>query len=147
MVAAALERLRFLCDTIPPLLSQISADEFAAKPQPAKWSKKEIIGHLIDSAANNHHRFVRGQFEEAPFIKYNQDEWNAHSRYHEMDSAQVIAFWEAYNRFLLALAARIPSEKLLREVNTGGEKNLSIAFLIHDYVQHLEHHLRQVLDY
>src|SRR6185437_595711 len=93
MLTPTIQRLQFLCDTIPGLLRQIPEDEFSHKPAPAKWSKKEIVGHLIDSATNNHQRFVRGQFENTPFIVYDQDNWNSCSRYQQMDSAHVISFW------------------------------------------------------
>lgn len=147
MMKESVERLQFLCDTIPALLSQIKEDDFSFKPTPDKWGKKEILGHLIDSATNNHHRFVRGQFEEIPTITYNQNKWNSYSYYNEMDSGQLISFWEAYNRQLLALIQLIPISKLANEVNTGGENNVSIAYLVEDYVAHLEHHLQQITAY
>ncbi|MBS1566255.1 MAG: DinB family protein [Bacteroidetes bacterium] len=147
MIQTSIQRLRFLCDAIPALLLQIDEADFSFKPGRGKWSKKEIIGHLIDSASNNHHRFVRGQFEDTPFIRYDQDKWNQHGYYQQIDSRQVILFWEAYNRQLLALIKQLPAEKLNNPVNTGGEKSLTIGFLIEDYVQHLEHHLKQVVDY
>lgn len=60
MIEKSIARLQFLCDTIPDLLTEIDELTFNEKILPEKWSKKEIIGHLIDSATNNHHRFVRG---------------------------------------------------------------------------------------
>ena len=63
MIDNAIKRLEYLCDVIPQLLATIDAQSFSLKSNPDKWSKKEIIGHLIDSATNNHQRFVRGQFE------------------------------------------------------------------------------------
>src|SRR6185503_8328289 len=96
-----LDQLQYLVDTIPGILKNIPENEFSGKPAPDKWSKKEIIGHLIDSATNNHHRFVRAQFEEAPIILYDQDEWNNHGYYQKMDGHQLITFWEMYNRHIL----------------------------------------------
>jgi len=147
MIEKAIARLQFLCDTIPPLLNAMDAQAFSAKPAPGKWSKKEVIGHLIDSAANNHHRFVRGQFEDMPFIRYDQNKWNEHNYYQQMDKAQVIAFWTIYNKQLLELIKRIPNNKLSNKVRTEGENGLTLQFLIEDYVVHMEHHLRQVVSY
>ncbi len=147
MLTQAIERLRFFCDTIPGLLAQIDELDFSYKPHAAKWSKKEVVGHLIDSATNNHHRWVRAQFEEQPHIVYNQNQWNACNYYQQMDSRQVIAFWLAYNRQLLALLRLMPEAALAREVNTGGASCVTIAFLVNDYVVHLEHHLRQIVEY
>ena len=147
MIKESIERLQFLCDTIPHLLTQIDEEAFSAKPKPEKWSKKEILGHLIDSAANNHHRFVRGQFEEIPIITYDQNKWNACGYYQQMDSLQIISFWTAYNRQLVVLINNIPEKKLSNKINTGDENPHTIEFLIIDYVKHLEHHLRQIVSY
>lgn len=146
MIEKSIERLQFLCDTIPNLLLEIDETIFSLKTKPEKWSKKEIIGHLIDSATNNHHRFVRGQFEEAPTIIYDQNKWNENNYYQQINSIQIISFWEAYNRQLLELTRCLPKDKLNNKINTGGESNPTIEFLIEDYVQHLEYHLSQVID-
>jgi hypothetical protein len=146
MIATSIERLQYLCHAIPPLLEGIDEETFSHKPAPDKWSKKEILGHLIDSAANNHHRFVRGQFQSVPSISYDQNEWNRCSRYNRLDSAQLIAFWTAYNRHLAAIGALIPEEDLLRTCNTGGAEDHTLAYLFDDYVVHLEHHLRQIFE-
>lgn len=145
MLTASILRLQYLCDTIPGLLLAIPEKEFSRKPDPDQWSKKEIIGHLIDSATNNHQRFVRGQFEDAPSIMYHQDYWNSYSRYQDMDAAHVIGFWAMYNRHLVELVKRIPDDLLLRNCVTEG--TVSLQWLFEDYVRHLEHHLHQVISY
>src|SRR6476620_6731085 len=104
MIKSSLERLRHLCVMLPPLLLDMKDEEFSFKSSPAKWSKKQIIGHLVDSAANNHQRFVRVQFEETPTIVYDQNKWNSHSYYQDMDSKTLIHFWAAYNGHLANLA-------------------------------------------
>ncbi len=145
MLQNTISRLEYLCNTIPKLVLQINEVDFEYKSAPNKWSKKEIIGHLIDSATNNHQRFVRGQFEELPVIIYKQNEWNNCSNYQKMESKKIISFWEAYNRFLIDLIRYLPEENLIRLVNTG--ENRTVEFLINDYVTHLEHHLKQVVYY
>lgn len=119
---------------------------FSEKISPDKWSKKEIIGHLIDSATNNHQRFVRGQFENKPQIVYDQNNWNVYNFYQQIDKNQIIDFWVIYNKQLLELIKRIPPENLQLECFVG-EKSLTLEFLITDYVDHLEHHLKQVVSY
>jgi hypothetical protein len=147
MINDAAGRLQYLTEIIPPLLHAIDDAEFSAKPALNKWSKKEIIGHLIDSASNNHHRFIRGQFENIPSINYNQDKWNESGHYQKINKDLLIKLWAAYNEFLCQLISLIPVQKLQSEVNTGDNKICTIEFLIHDYVVHLEHHLRQVASY
>ncbi len=149
-IAAPLARLEQLLDSVPPLLRALSEKEFSERPAPGKWSKKEIMGHLLDSAANNHHRLVRGQFEHLPVIAYNQDLWNRHNYYHLVDGKQVIQFWETYNRQLAALMKNMPPQLLDRKVQTGEHKNkniMTLQFVFEDYVAHMQHHLRQVVQY
>lgn len=147
MIEFAIKRLEYLCDIIPQLLTEIDEQTFSVKPKPNKWSKKEIIGHLIDSATNNHQRFVRGQFEDVPKIVYDQNKWNEFNFYQKMDGQQLISFWTIYNRQLAELLKNIPEENLSKECKSGDDKNLTLDFLINDYVEHLEHHLRQVVTY
>lgn len=140
-------RLQYLCDTIPSLLRNSAEAEFTRKPASGKWSHKEMLGHLIDSATNNHQRFVRAQFEQAPVIVYDQNSWNTYSHYNLLDSKQLILFWETYNRHILALIRNIDPENLNRTCFNGGETAQTIRWLFIDYVAHMEHHLRQMLTY
>lgn len=142
-----LHRLDTLIKTIPPLLGNITEAEFSLKPAPDKWSKKEILGHLIDSAANNHQRFIRGQYENVPTISYDQNQWNELHRYNETDTAHLIAFWALYNKHLLEILKHIPDENLLRECRSADGNTYTLQFLMEDYVAHLEHHLQQIVSY
>ncbi|MDN3656418.1 DinB family protein [Ferruginibacter paludis] len=147
MIKHSITRLSHLGEIIPPLLTAIGEPAFSTKPAPKKWSKKEIIGHLIDSATNNHQRFVRAQFEPTPQIYYDQHKWNEYSYYDRMEGALVIAFWTAYNKHLVELIKHIPEEKLQFGCLSRDNTLLTLEFLINDYVTHLEHHLRQVVEY
>jgi len=143
-IEICLAQLIHILDTIPAKLRSFSEEEFSAVPAPGKWSKKQIIGHLIDSATNNHHRFVRAQFEDKPVISYNQELWNAHSYYQSMSQEHVISFWEMYNHHIVELIKRIPTNMLSKECSMKDGEKYSIDWLFQDYVRHLEHHLRQV---
>ena len=146
MTTNAIDRLEYLCNTIPELLTSIDDKMFSEKVRQDKWSKKEILGHLIDSATNNHQRFIRGQFEDKPKIVYDQNKWNQYSFYQQIDLKQIITFWTVYNRQLLQLVRHIPKENLQLECLVG-DKLLTLDFLINDYVKHLEHHLQQIVSY
>ncbi|MBI3233602.1 MAG: DinB family protein [Bacteroidetes bacterium] len=147
MTKQYIEKLETLVKIIPDLLNQIDENEFCLKPLPNKWSKKEILGHLIDSAANNHQRFIRGQFEDVPTISYDQNQWNKLNHYVEIDSTHLIAFWTIYNQHLLEIMKRIPNDNLQKECRSTDEKNYTIEFLMNDYVEHLEYHLQQIVAY
>jgi hypothetical protein len=147
MIEQAISRLKYILEIIPSLLLEIDEASFSATPAPGKWSKKEIIGHLIDSAANNHQRFVRVQFETNPTIAYDQNNWNKHSRYAMMHSRLVIESFTAYNRYLLQLLQLIPAEFLKRHCHSGDRHSHTLEFIIVDYVSHMEHHLKQVVSY
>lgn len=141
-----INRLNYIIDIAPTILSEISEEKMSVKRSPTKWSKKEILGHLIDSATNNHQRFVRGQFENNPEISYDQNKWNEYSFYQEIDSQQIIKFWTIYNTQLLEIIKRIPSNNLSNQIRIG-DNLLTLEFLIADYVKHLEHHLKQIIVY
>ena len=147
MLQKTINRLQYLCEIIPPLLIEIPGKDFSFKPSETKWSKKQILGHLIDSATNNHQRFVRVQFEGVPSITYNQDNWNNHSYHNQVDSKYLIKFWELYNLHLAELIKLIPEKNFVRECNVGKEQNVTLQWLVEDYVRHLEHHLRQLVNY
>ena len=146
MIEKALNRLEYIINLTPKMLTEISEENMSTKPSPTKWSKKEIIGHLIDSATNNHHRFVRGQFENIPEISYDQNNWNEFSFYNQIESKQIISFWTIYNKQIIEIIKRIPKENLEKQIKIGNNI-LTLEFLIIDYVAHLEHHLKQIIEY
>ena len=140
----SVDTLLDLCNSAPQKMRLISFHDFSLKPSTAKWSKKEILGHLIDSATANHHRFVRGQFEETT-LYYDQDLFVSVQNYQAEDLESLILLWEVYNRHLAHVIKNIPESKLEnRCVGKDGSK-ASLAFLIDDYLKHLQHHLAQII--
>jgi len=126
------------------LFQHVDKDKWTYKAQPHKWSKKEILGHVIDSAQNNIRRFIVGQYEEHPFIKYNQDEWVAISNYQNYDLSELIALWVSINKHLCVILKNTSSQNQQREVMTN--ELHTISWLAADYNKHLLHHLHQILD-
>jgi len=147
MVEQSLSRLETLIKSIPDLLVNIDEADYNLKPVFGKWSKKEILGHLIDSATNNHQRIIRGQYEDEPTISYDQNQWNKLSHYQEMSIKHSITFWTMYNQHLLFILKHITKENLQKKCRASDGKTYTIEFLINDYVVHLEHHLRQIVSY
>ncbi len=136
-------KLQHLISTYAEIFRKSNPDYFKRKPSPEKWSNQEILGHLIDSAANNHQRFIRIQYEQEPAIVYDQNKWNSLSFYNAQDMQQLINLWESYNIHLLEIIKRIPEIDLQKTGRTSGEP-VTLKWLITDYVEHMEHHLKQM---
>jgi len=144
MIDEAIDKLARIIIEYPDRFQSISEAKFSFRPSPRKWSKKEILGHLIDSATNNHQRFIRIQFEEKPEIYYDQDMWVYHNHYNDIPSKQLIHFWALYNLQLIEIMKRIPAENLLKECKMRDGRYLTLDYLVNDYVVHLQHHLDQI---
>lgn len=137
-------KLIILCNTMSAELKLVSEVEFSLKPSVRAWSKKEILGHLIDSAANNHQRFIRAQFE-TPVIYYEQDLWVTIQKYQSESSELLISLWEAYNRHLAHVIEHIPNQNLSKTSIGKDGTSQTLKFLVEDYLSHLEYHLKQIL--
>jgi hypothetical protein len=125
-------------------LEAVSEEKFEFKSTPTKWSKKEILGHLADSAQNNIRRFIVAQYDKHPKIVYNQDKWVAITNYQQYQLPDLINLWYSLNKHICQLFAFMPEEASKFEVETEALHNLE--WLAHDYIKHLLHHLHQVLD-
>ena len=125
-------------------LQAIPEQQMIYKPSPAKWSKKEIIGHLIDSAQNNIRRFVVSQYEETPHIVYNQDKWVAIAAYQQYEVNDLINLWFALHKHLVNILKNMSPEMGNRTCRT--QTLHTLEWLAEDYLKHLRHHIHQVLE-
>jgi hypothetical protein len=140
------QEIRIAVNEASDLLSHLKLDDVSSKGDKNHWSKKEILGHLIDSAANNHQRFVRASCNAAAaFPPYNQNDWVRIQQYHESEWSELVILWSAYNRHLSDVIERIPAESLSAPCNIGKEEPVQLEFVIRDYLRHLRHHLNQIL--
>lgn len=140
------QRLSATLDEALPMLHKIAEEQAVTKPQPKKWSKKEIIGHLLDSASNNHQRFTRAAIQGSlNFPAYDQDPLVALERFQEMRWSELLKFWEGYNRFLAHVIAGLPQGKAATQCIIGDHDPVTLEWLASDYVEHLKHHLNQIL--
>jgi hypothetical protein len=115
------------------------------RPAPDRWTIQEVIGHLVDSAANNHQRFVRAQFaRELRLPKYEQNDWVRCQAYSEIDWFELLDFWQAYNRHLAHVIRHVPATALTVPCLIGNYAPATLHFLMHDYVVHLQHHLQKI---
>lgn len=122
------------------------SDRVAANPiQSGGWSRKQVLGHLIDSASNNHQRFVRALLQdELTWPDYDQPGCVQVQRYQEARWADLVELWRSYNRFLAHVLAGIPESKLKTVCRIGKDAPLTLEELAIDYLRHLQHHLEQI---
>jgi hypothetical protein len=145
-VAAALAQLRSILDVEHRALRAIPEEQAALRPPGMTWSRKQVLGHLIDSASNNHQRFVRAQFQrEMTFPRYVQDRWAAAQGCDEREWADLVDLWRAYNLHLVHVAARIPEEALDNICVVAEDEPSTLRHHVIDYVVHMRHHLGQIL--
>lgn len=143
-----IDRLQQHINLAPSEFLKYPEGELRRKPAPNKWSKKELLGHLIDSAANNHHRFIKIQFLPQPFFVegYAQNDWVRIQNYNEKDTEQLVNLWKVYNEHILFIMQNTPEENLNIKINAEDpfENADTLLLLMKDYVDHMDHHLKQI---
>jgi DinB superfamily len=127
-------------------LEAIDEESASTKTIDGKWSIKEIIGHLIDSAANNHQRFVRLQnAAEDVDIRYDQEFWVNVQAYQSEKWVDLVDLWYYYNKHLSHVMANLNQAMLDNKCDMGYSEQKPLEFVVKDYIRHLEHHLKQIL--
>jgi hypothetical protein len=140
----ALQSLRTLVETLPARLEALPHDAVEFRP-PESWSLKEELGHLLDSAANNHQRIVRAQMEDNPAMPgYDGEQWVALHAYQKREWQELIGTWGALNRQLLAAAEAVPDSAWSRTCTIEDSAPLTIQFVLEDYIHHMRDHLRHM---
>ncbi len=147
-------------DTIEISSERLRQIDDEASAQPLKddaWSAKETLGHLIDSAANNHTRFVLGQMkDDLVFSGYDSDRWVELQKYRQAPWPQLVELWRTYNLHLAHVMSSASDEKLnqprthhtLQTIAFETVKETeptTLKYLMTDYIAHLKHHLKQIL--
>lgn len=148
--------LRTAIDDAAAELLDVDPARAARRPAPGRWSSKEIVGHLIDSAAHNHQRFVRALWQDdLVFPGYRQDDWVAAQRYQDAPWGELVTLWRDYNRQLARVMAAVPAAVRDREHRRHNLHEIAwqtvpagepatLDYFMRDYVGHLQHHLRQI---
>ncbi len=139
------EQLLRVVEAAEPKLRTISELESAKPVLLGGWSRKQVLGHLIDSASNNHQRFVRGALQPSlDFPPYDQNGNVSLQAPQEADWNLLVSLWSAYNRYLAHIIARLPASKLETVCRIGPGEPVTLDFLANDYLTHLVHHLDQI---
>ena len=144
----AMKQLAHYIESIPVAYNAMSEEALTNSPALNKWSKKKILGHLIDSAINNLKRFTDIQFLPQPYIvqAYQQNELTEINNYQQLPLAHLLQLWQSLNQQIIYVVENIPAEKMHYAVNPQYNNNemKTLAWLICDYVAHMEHHWKQV---
>jgi len=139
-------------------LRDITPEASRLKTADDDWAPIEILGHLVDSATNNHQRFVRAQFtDDLVFPGYEQERWVSAQKYRDESWPDLIQLWSSYNLHLSHLFSVIPTDVLTKSRANHTldqiafelvplDKPPTLEYLIRDYVDHLRHHLNQIFD-
>lgn len=134
--------------TLPKVYDSMAETEISNRPLPNKWSKKEILGHLCDSALNNINRFIKIQYEEQPFViqSYNQDQWVILQNYQERPLEEIVNLFLSLNEQIINIISNIPKERLSYLCDIGNKQE-TLEWLVKDYLNHMEHHINnQILN-
>jgi hypothetical protein len=149
--------LRGTVERAAAALLAIPEEASARRPAPGKWSPREIVGHLIDSAGTNHQRFVRAQLQDdLVFPGYDQDAWVRVQDYQGEEWRALVELWRALNLHLARVMALTPAATRLRVhvrhnlhriawQTVPEDRPATLDYFMRDYVGHLKHHLRQIL--
>ena len=130
-----------------PVFRQMSVEDWTRSRGADAWTRLEILGHLIDSAANNHQRFVRAAAEGSlTWPGYDQEAMVRVQQFGSAEPALLITLWESFNLYLARLADVTPPERLSAPCTIGGDASVTLEFLITDYAVHMRHHLRQICE-
>ena len=139
------EKLLSVIEAAEPRLRGISALESTKPVLSGGWSRKQVLGHLIDSASNNHQRFVRAALQMSlDFPGYDQEGNVRVQALQEADWPLLVSLWAAYNRYLAHIIAHLPASKLETPCRIGSGATVTLGFIATDYVTHLVHHLTQI---
>jgi len=139
--------LRTEIDSALLRLRKLTETDVARDRGSGKWVKKEILGHLIDSASNNHQRFVRAQFED-PFVGpgYDQDAWVALQQYRHRPWTELLDIWAATNRQVAQTIESVQENRLKTRCIIGKNEPATLEWWMRDYLVHMRHHLAQILE-
>jgi len=141
-------QLKNIIDEYGERLKHHSEEEFSHKPRPDKWSKKEELGHLIDSAHSNLRRFIVAQYETNPKIRYEQDAWVRLLDYADQNASDLVHLWILMNRQICYALENMSLEAAEKTCDTGKDQPVlhTLSWLAEDYVKHMLHHLHHILE-
>lgn len=144
---SSITKFEKLLNEIPKIINDIEDNEFLNKASSTKWSKQEILGHLCDSAVNNHYRFVRIILTEEPISidGYKQDEWvRVHDYQNNYNKSDLLALWTQLNKQILNIIRNAGEQDLNKQCILSDKNRVTLSWLFDDYLNHMLHHIKQI---
>jgi hypothetical protein len=143
-----IEKTERLLSIISEYFNSVSDAVLEFKPSESKWSKKEILGHLIDSAIHNLVRFTEINYVEKPYPHrpYSQIDLVNLNQYQAMDTNELIQLWLSLNKQIIRVFKNIDDKALDFQIILSDQSVIDLRFLMTDYVDHLEYHINQIIN-
>lgn len=145
----AMKQLAHYIESVPEKFLALDDFSLLQPPAPGKWSRKQVLGHLVDSALNNLKRFTDIQFSDQPYTvqSYRQEELVQVNNYQQLPLLHILELWQSLNQQIIYVVENIPAEKLHSPVNPqyGNKEMKTLAWIICDYVAHMEHHWKGII--
>jgi hypothetical protein len=130
-----------------PILLGLDETTVRHKPTPERWSISEVVGHMVDSACNNHQRFVRAQaVEQLAFPAYDQNAWVAAGDYQRLEWRSLVELWHCYNQLIAHIMAQIADSQRATRCTIGNNDPVTLGFVMDDYLVHMQHHLTKIAE-
>ncbi|MDP4097098.1 DinB family protein [Paenibacillus sp. P96] len=148
MTLNTIAQIEALIGRVPEILKEIPAEDMIPPRSAGKWSNLQILGHLCDSAINNVTRFIQAQYVGGTFAvtPYDQEQWVAKQNYQQASIDEVITLWVSLNRSIVRVIASLPRETASSQaVELPNGEIKTLEWLIEDYLEHMKHHLTQIL--
>jgi hypothetical protein len=143
--SAIADEIRNLVGRFEPMLRELNDEDIRERPRPKKWARKEVLGHLIDSACNNQQKFVRMmQQPHLDFPGYAQDDWVDLQKWAAADWNTMVNLWAAYNHHVAYIIENVEPQHLANTITIEGAGPFTLEFIMPDYVEHMKHHLKQI---
>ncbi|MFK7821691.1 MAG: DinB family protein [Planctomycetaceae bacterium] len=137
--------IRALVSQFEPMMRELKDEDIRERPRPKKWARKEVLGHLVDSACNNQQKFVRMmQQPHLDFPGYAQDDWVDLQKWASADWNTMVTLWAAYNQHIAYIIENVEPQCLANTITIEGAGPFTLEFIMPDYVEHMKHHLRQI---
>lgn len=145
---STISRINQLITSSEAYLNTARRQKLAAKPKPTQWSKKEILGHLIDSALYNLRRFTEIHTKPKPYqvVDYEQDQLVLANDYQRAKLEDLTMLWVGLNKQIIHVLKQQTEKTLQLQARLPNQKSTNLLFLINDYLDHMEHHVKQIVD-